>query len=127
MPTGFYSSFKDFTHAFNAAIFAATMKIFDRVHAHPDNTNIPKYTQKEYKAYELSFFQKQRSLARLHKVLDECDNDMADALKLLTGGHLWDTKSFIVHELSTYSDVGQAVGFTSRLRTVLNERFNEIA
>ena len=127
VPMGFYSSFKEFTGYFNAAIFAATMKIFDRVHAHPDTTNIPKYTNKEYKAYELSFFQKQRTLARFHKVLDEMDNDMADALKMITGGHLWDTNSFIFHELSQYSNVGMAVGFTSKLRAVLNERFNEIA
>ena len=103
------------------------MKIFDRVHAHPNTTTILKYTQKEYKAYDLSFFQKHRALARFHKVLDEMDNDMADALKTITGGHLLDTNSFIVHELSQYSNMGMAVGFTSKLRTVLNERFNEIA
>src|SRR3981189_479824 len=66
VPTGFYASFKEFTSAFNAAILEATMKIFDRLHAHPDTTTIPKYTQKEYRAYQLSFFEKHRALARLH-------------------------------------------------------------
>src|SRR3981189_419368 len=102
VPTGFYSSFKEFTVAFNTAILAATMKIFDRVHAHPDTTKIPRYTWCEYRAYQLSFFEKHRSLARLHKVLDELDNDMADALKMLTGGHLCDTRSFVTHELAQY-------------------------
>src|SRR3981189_1890856 len=60
MPTGFYTTFKEFTVAFNAAILAAIMKIFDRVHAHPNTTTLPKYTTCAYKADELSLIQKFR-------------------------------------------------------------------
>ena len=45
----------------------------------------------EYKAYQLTFFQRFRALRRMHMTLDEYDSDIAVALKVLTGGHTWDT------------------------------------
>ena len=127
VPTGFYSTFQEFATSFDKAIQAAIMKILDRVHTHPDTSTIPKYTEKEYRPYEFGFFQKNRLLARFHKTLDEFDDDVADLLKVVTGGHLWDTQSYIIHNLKTFSTMGQATILTPQLQTILDTRFNAAA
>src|SRR3981189_2624924 len=123
----FYSSFKEFATYFDKAIQAAIMKILDRVPTHPNTLTIPKYTEKEYRAYEFGFFQKNRLLARLHKTLDEFDDDVADLLKVVTGGHLWDTQSYIIHNLKTFSTMGQATILTPQMQNILDTRFNAAA
>src|SRR3981189_324118 len=127
VPTGFYSSFQEFATSFDKAIQAAIMKILARFHTHPNTSTIPKYTEKEYRPYEFGFFQKNRLLARFHKTLDEFDDDGADLLKVVTGGHLWDTQSYIIHNLKTLSTMGQATILTPQMQNILDTRFNAAA
>src|SRR3981189_2886222 len=127
VPVGFYGTFKKFAKAFNKAVKDGITKIFDRTHAHPVTTGLPKYTYQVYQPYEFGFFQKNRLLARFHKTLDEFDDDVADLLKVITGGHLWDTQSYIIHNLKTFSTMGQATILTPQLQTILDTRFNAAA
>src|SRR3981189_2668370 len=77
----------------------------------------------EYQGFQMNIFQKYRALKRFHHMLDEYDDDIANAIKIMTGGNNND----IVSQLSIASDIAQTTinvsGLITSMNTMLDKRF----
>src|SRR3981189_383909 len=120
VPVGFYGTFKKFAKAFNKAVKDGITKIFDRTHAHPVTTGIPKYTYSTYQGYQMNIFQKFRALKRFYLMLDEYDNDVANAIKIFTGG---DNNSCDANPIVEGSNINNVSKFFIGVSTMLDKRF----
>src|SRR3981189_1655819 len=120
VPVGFDGTFKKFAKAFNKAVAGGITKIFDRTHAHPVITGLPKYTYSVYQGYQMNIFQKFRALKRFYYMLDEYDNDIANAIKVFTGG---DNNSCDANPIVEGSNINNVSKFFIGVSTMLDKRF----
>ena len=123
IPTGFYKSFDEFSVAFNLAILNGITLIFKRTNAHPTTTEIKHFWRPYRKEYQLAFWQRHRALRRYHRILDTIDSEVADGIKILTGGTPYNLMSTITDSLSIAQGLDT---FTHQATTALDGRFEEM-
>ena len=123
IPPGFYKSFDEFSVAFNLTILNGISQIFKRTAAHPTTTEIKHYSRLHRKEYQMSFWQKHTALRRFHLALDAIDTEVADGIKILTGGTPYTLMSTITDSLSITRGLDT---YIHQITTALDGRFEEM-